>query len=207
MSTLRKITRLIALLSSQRRVPREQIIAELGISERSVYRYISRLSEANIPVYFDAEAGGYRLNQENQWIGMSLDETETATTVISLLHLCHRLPEPYCDSIRDAAIKLCGLRGFPAEDADALIDTTNITDGYDADLTRAITNGLILYAIATKQAVALEGAETDSGPTGVRIVQSPGLRFERGWCLIDQDGPDSWQCPLSEIRAVSLVHR
>lgn len=207
MSSLRKLSRLLALLSSQRRVPREQICEELGISVRSVYRYIGRLSEANIPVYFDAETGGYRLNQESQLAGLNLSDTEVAVAVIGLLHMCERLPEPYHDAMRDAAIKLCGQHGLSVEDIDSIIATSDSRQIDGEELACQITNGLVLYAIAVEQPVQID-VRSDRDRTPARyLIERPGLRFDRCWCLVDQDGAESAAIPLTDIATACLIRR
>jgi len=207
MSALKKITRLIVLLSAQRRVPREQIMEELGVKERTVYRYINRLSEANIPVYYDSELGGYRLNRGNQWSGLLFGETEAMTTIIALLYSCRRLPKPYCDTVREAANRLCSLRGLPAEDAEALVEAASPDEDSDPSFGRAITNGLILYAIAAGQGIQVEFEADDDREPVRRTLHLPGLRFEKSWCLFDQYVDEDWRAPLSSVRSVMLVHR
>ncbi len=66
MTKLKNIIKLLRLLQEKKTVSLRTIMEVCNISERTVYRYIKNLNDANVPVYYDSRRGGYRIKNSEQ---------------------------------------------------------------------------------------------------------------------------------------------
>lgn len=82
-ATLPRVLRLLLLLRTSGRWDVAAIGAELGVSERTVYRDLERLKGAGVRVGYDEGCGGYRIG--HGCLLPSLDLTAEETTALALL--------------------------------------------------------------------------------------------------------------------------
>ena len=65
MGKLKRVLRLINLLTYRQQVTLDTIKKACDIPERTAYRYLRDISEANFPVFFDRETHSYRLDRHS----------------------------------------------------------------------------------------------------------------------------------------------
>jgi predicted DNA-binding transcriptional regulator YafY len=66
MSKLKNIIKLLRLLQEKKIVSLESIMEACNVSERTVYRYIKNLHDANVPIYYDRRKGGYMIKDNEK---------------------------------------------------------------------------------------------------------------------------------------------
>jgi len=71
---LARVLRVLLLIQSPRRRDAREIAAELGCSERTVYRDLQVLIAAGVPVYFDKRDRCYRVRRSWRLAAMSPTE-------------------------------------------------------------------------------------------------------------------------------------
>ena len=73
---LSRVLKLLELLQSNGRWDTRSLAAELGCSERTIYRHLDVLNFAGVPFWFDREAGCYRVRPEFRFPVLNLNEDE-----------------------------------------------------------------------------------------------------------------------------------
>lgn len=81
MSKSDRLLHILNLLRSRRNLNAARLAQECGVTERSIYRDIISLSEANIPVYYDR---GYKLASDNFLPPLNLDFEEYSALRLAL---------------------------------------------------------------------------------------------------------------------------
>ena len=204
MGKLNKVLLLINLLNHRHHVTLETITKTLKIPDRTAYRYLNEISEANIPVYFDRELHAYRLTKQ---VGKGVDglEVEEALLmVVALKALAGRLNSEYKEVIVQLIDRLVGHQSFPVEEILHTFEhqIESITDVDDcSDLVSRI---LINAAIVCKRKVRLVTEDADSNPTHVD-VENPSLWFNKNWQLVGSANSDDTRATISEIKKVSVL--
>lgn len=84
---LPRLLELVAMLQGGPARHSHELARELGVSSRSIKRYIQTLMDAKIPVYHDREHGGYRIRRDYYLKPVDLALTEA----VSLALLCEHL--------------------------------------------------------------------------------------------------------------------
>ena len=90
-----RILRLVNLLQCRHCVSMEAIRDICGIPERTAYRYLNEISEANIPVYYDREIRAYRLTQSSIRHVSFQPVNEALVAALGVKALCTRLDPCY----------------------------------------------------------------------------------------------------------------
>ncbi len=84
---LPRVLELVALLQGGPARTAAQLARELGVSARSIKRYVQDLLEAKVPVYHDREAGGYRVRRDYYLRPVDL----TLSEAVALALLCEKV--------------------------------------------------------------------------------------------------------------------
>ncbi|MFH1687147.1 MAG: YafY family protein [bacterium] len=94
---------ILNLLRSRRNLNAERLAEECGVTERSIYRDIVALSEANIPIYYD---NGYKLASDYFLPPLNLDYEEYLAVRLSIQSSPLFRLGKYHDALRKALVKL-----------------------------------------------------------------------------------------------------
>ncbi len=91
---IHRLLHLLSLVQSQRGWNARRLSEELEISERNVYRDIRMLEGAGIPVHYDEETGGYRIERHFFMppVELTLDESLAIVTLAEQVGHDQRLP-------------------------------------------------------------------------------------------------------------------
>ena len=93
-SRIHRLLKLITLLQSRRNYDARDLADELGVSRRTVFRDLNMLELAQIPFYFDPDAGGYRISRHFFLppINLTLPEALAMLTLAGRLRGAGQLP-------------------------------------------------------------------------------------------------------------------
>ncbi len=94
---------ILNLLRSRRNLNAGRLAEECGVTERSIYRDILALSEANIPIYYD---NGYKLASDNFLPPLNFDYDEYLFLRTALESSPLRLTDKYADMARKVQAKV-----------------------------------------------------------------------------------------------------
>jgi hypothetical protein len=176
----RRLIQLINLLNTRHRVTLEGIKKACGIPERTVYRYLNTISEADVPVYFDRDAGAYRLNSRS---GMLINDVTFSEAILVLLALkCLRtvVNDHYRKDIDRLITKTVVRQEWEVESvlgpaAERLTDPLQ-----GIDLSELVSSALIHSAVCCGREVRV------TGPGKKVEITNPGLLFKGDWQLVER---------------------
>jgi len=180
MPKLRRILRLVNLLYHRSAVSRRLIVSECGVSERTAYRYITAISEAGIPVYFDETRSGYRLTTEEC---LSIGEFNVGDIVMLLAGLAcleERVNCIYGDSARDLGARLRSSQAYPIDDVVKELGAATTVESSTGALDQKLTLAILRAATATASPVTLHIRKPGCGILEHR-VQHPKLVLSEDW--------------------------
>jgi predicted DNA-binding transcriptional regulator YafY len=205
MSPVEKILILVSLLNHRPYVTIDKIRSECRISERTAYRYINTISEANIPVFYDKDVRGYRLNLTG---GMSINDlrlSESILVVFALKLLARRVNDEYKEDIENIARKITTKQSVPIEDI--LRSHENQTNGLPemSDYSELISSLMITTAITCNRRIQLTTDKGDNVPGESIDIEQPLLRFQKSWKLVGKPDDGNNATALSQIRKVSIT--
>jgi len=182
MTRSNRILSLLSLLSYRRSVPLETIKHTLGICDRTAYRYLNELSEANIPLFHDRSAGGYRLIRTQDVALPTFSDNELIVLTTALMLARRHLNSCYRAMLDALASKLCIRQRLPLE---RIVETHRETTpdnvvqpNYSADVTAAIFG----FAVAENRDMKVVTSDTKEIQRTLS-VRNPSMIFRQSWHL------------------------
>lgn len=185
MNRIDRLTGMILLLQGQRVITAEQIAEHFEISVRTVYRDLSALGEAGVPII--AEAGiGYSLMRGYHMPPVMFTEEEAAALFMSGEVTEQVADESLKQSLRSALLKIKSV--LPQEKRDYLARLKNVIGvwfrrGGNED--KKISLMPVQDAVVRRRCIALRYDTAGKGKITTRVVEPLGLVFySRQWHLI-----------------------
>ncbi|MBU0983694.1 MAG: hypothetical protein KKA42_07475 [candidate division Zixibacteria bacterium] len=203
MSKLAKMLQLINLLNRRQVVTLDMIRETCDLPERTAYRYLNRVSEADVPVYYDRELKGYCLSRSNNvnLDGMSMDEA--VVLVVALTLLARRVNSKYADTIHKLTSKICVRQAFPVEKVTRIVDMVQADSDHSDDLSEFLSTILIQIAMQSNRRVSLEMKGMGAGEAACRM-EEPSLQFKDDWWVVDHSEAGGRSTCLAEVDRVRL---
>ena len=203
MSKLNKLIQILNLLYHRRTVTIEKIREFCRVSERTAYRYIRAISEANVPVYYDSDQSGYRLNKSRVidfggWI-----PSEVALTVAALQYLANNLDDNYRKDIDLLLNRIVTQQSLPFErfweSWKESLERSN-----PESLQKLLTSTLITFAVNQNREVSLKmnGGETDVDQLSIK---KPVLQFSGDWVLSDAQHQSEKPVPVAAVASAKVL--
>jgi predicted DNA-binding transcriptional regulator YafY len=119
-----RLLHILNLLRSRRNLNAEKLAEECGVTERSIYRDIISLSEANVPIYYD---NGYRLASDNFLPPLNFDFEEYTCLRLALESSPLRQTGRYKDVLKRIRGKVdARLSEIVKQQRRSAVDTTHI---------------------------------------------------------------------------------
>ncbi len=195
---------LINLLTHRQQVTLDTIKNACGIPERTAYRYLRDISEANFPVYYDRDSRAYRLDRQAVTRIDEFNLEETVLILVGLKRLASGLNEEYRQDAEALVKKLLVRQPLPLEEVveayehqlDSLSDRT--------DCSYLISSLLISAAIRCDKKVRI-CVDSDNTDGGNLKIDNPALRFKKHWQLVDADGSAKESADFLKIKKVSVI--
>lgn len=175
---MRKIERVLYILSVLRTnhwLKASDLAKKCGVSERTIYRDIISISEANIPIYFD---GGYRLLHDGFLPPVNLTGSE-ADFLLSLLKSSLFEDRPYGKTARIIIDKIESGRSATDKTKPIHIGPEGSEKDVEYKITRRIEEAIQAKVIIEIHYLSLKGEHTK------RTIAPYALTFrKRAWYLI-----------------------
>jgi predicted DNA-binding transcriptional regulator YafY len=171
-----------------------RLAEELGVSERTVRRYVTTLQELGIPVEAGrGRYGGHRLRPGFRMPPLMMTSDEAVAVTLALAVMRGPTPDPD-DSTETVLAKLMRVlpRGVSDRVADVLTAVTPPTDGWlaggipEPGLLAALATGVVERRRCRLRHHSANGAPTvrEVNPYGVAVVR--GRCYVHGWCHLRQ---------------------
>jgi predicted DNA-binding transcriptional regulator YafY len=195
---------LINLLNTRRSITLKTIKETCNIPERTAYRYLNTISEANVPIYFDKSIQAYRLNATT---GLSINDVsfgEGVLLVLALKVLGAAVSEHYRKDIERLITKVVvrheseieSVLGGAAERLVAPLDRI--------DLSNLLSSALVHAAVCAGREVKITRYDKDTDKAGVEVSQ-PRLLFRKAWQVAEKSLTDQEASPLQSIDKVEVL--
>ncbi len=204
MSKIENIIKLINLLTYRQEVTLETVMSTCNIPERTAYRYLNTISEANIPVYYDKERHAYRLNRTRSMLINNIDLGDALIISLALRLLATHVNEEYRDDINALVAQLLIRQPCPLEDVMETFESTIRQHKGETDYSELVSSMLLHAAILCSRQVMLT---TGNGVPGERRevrFDQPRLKFSRHWQVVEAEQGDGAETSLSSVRKVSI---
>ena len=191
--------RLINLLNHRKTVTIEMIHKICGIPRRTAFRYLSTLSEENIPVYFDKDLWGYRLVCESGRVASELDLHHAVLLVTCLRIAQQHLNEDYRKEVDNLILLLTAAQRHAIEEIDNCTSFIRSRETLAPDHTLDVTSALVNAAVQMSKKIEVTTTSGKGGTTSA-IYTNPNLVFQREW-RVEQRQSDGSNSSLIESTA------
>lgn len=194
---------IVNLLHSRPVVTRKQMVEMCGVAPRTVLRYIRDLSEANVPVYYDRAAGGYRLSMANPGLleGTSMDELVCILFALRFMALC--MNDVHHQGISDLVKKLVSRQKYQIDEILENVTVNLTADDSPGMLSQRLNSIAIQVAAATQKEVRMTVRNGD-GTKSVR-VRELSLRFDMGWQVCGTKADQPVTIPMEQVETVQVI--
>lgn len=196
-----RLLQLVTLLRARRTTTAAALAEDLGISVRTVYRYVRELEDAGVPI--EGEAGvGYRLGRGFEVPPMSLSVDEVEAIAIGMRMVEQQADEELAIAARTVLARI--ETALPAPIKEVLRQTALFAPRAFAPYGRAEHLTLIRRAVATHRRVAFgyvdrEGARTERAIRPLGVYYWGGKWTVAAWCESRADyrnfRPDRMEAP------------
>lgn len=188
MSKTLRILQLINLLVSRDCVTLENIRTTCDIPTRTAYRYLNWISEANIPVYYDKNAEGYRLSRSPRSGLHDISAHDLVLMVICLKAMSGHVNEGYREDLDRVITKILVRQRFQIDDTFVQNLDLGATPGRSPDYSEMLMATLVTVAVAMGRPVRLT-VKGEDGKTHDEEIINPRLKFSREW-QVEADRPE-----------------
>ncbi len=187
MPKIDKLLILLELLYNRDTVPMSTIVEKCRITERTGYRYINTLQDANFAVEYDADGGGYRLLGRTP-ITAQFTDSELSMLYYGTLLLEHLAAESALDSIKSARVKLesrvsAEIQKVLSAGKEALLNTST-----PQGLREFVVLSMLLLATRNSEPVMIRHLDGNGDQLETEMC-TPRIVYDRGWAVSDE-GPN-----------------
>ena len=194
-----RLIQLINLLNTRHHVTLEGIRKACGIPERTAYRYLNTISEADVPVYFDKEAGAYRLNSRSGALINDVSFSEAVLVLLALKCLRTVVNNHYGEDLDRLITKAVVRQEWEVESVLGPVVEKLTEPLKTIDVSEELTAALIHAAVCC-------GREVRVMTTGERVqIAKPGLLFKGDWQLVERASGDQTTRAGKAIKKVEVV--
>jgi len=174
------------------------------ISERTAYRYLNTISEANIPVYFDKNRRSYTLTRQNvvEIADLGLSEAVIISSALKLLE--QRVNEDYREDIERLLAKVLLRQSQPVEEILEVSQDLFDDDVRGPECSDVLSSVLIHAALRCNKPVQLQTTDSEEGDETL-TVQTPALAFKNGWRIGEKNGDEHLSAALDKVKKVTII--
>jgi predicted DNA-binding transcriptional regulator YafY len=176
-----------------------------NIPERTAYRYLNTISEANVPIYFDKSIQAYRLNAGS---GIPINDVsfgEGVLVVLALKVLAATVNEHYREDIEQLITKVVVRHEAEIESVLGGAAERLVSPLEGIDLSSLLSSALVHAAVCTGREVKITKFDgDDESEPGVEVSQ-PRLLFRKAWQVAEKSLTDQEAAPLQSIDKVEVL--
>ncbi len=191
MSKYDRLLYILNLVRSRRNLNAARLAYECGVTERSIYRDIIALSEANVPIYYD---NGYKLASDNFLPPLNFTWEEYSCLKLTLESSPLGRTTAHRETLKRIRAKVeAGLSRQVREKRRTAVDTTHIDIGIIENQKRGVRFYRRLeQAITDNRCLRIKYESINSGPSE-RIVEPYFIIFRRrafyfvAWCRMREE--------------------
>ncbi len=202
MSALKQMIVIVNLLYNRRGISLKSIMKKCDISRRTAFRYLDKISQAGIPLYFDKELRGYTFCNNTRLPLSKLDINETIILIVALVSLLKNVEGYYREPIHNLLGKIENSSEIFIESIVQSVKT-NLSEGVnEAHLTKLITSSLLQAAVdgKSKASITLKNNEKYSNVA----VENPKLKFDKIWRVYENNEQPSEPILVSKIVGINI---
>jgi predicted DNA-binding transcriptional regulator YafY len=199
MGKLADLIKIVNLLSHRRHVTLSSITKTCNIAERTAYRYLNSISEANIPVYYDKERRCYSLTNYDGSALSDISTNDIVLCLVALVNLRREVGDTYGEAIDEMATKLVIRSDGRLEKAWDFIREA-VTTNKDVTVQEILSLAFAATAIALECPVDIR----TGGDVRCRLNQ-PGLEFAGEWWVSDVASDQPQRTRLRDVEAVDIL--
>jgi len=197
--------KILDVINNRLSASKAELVKVCGVSTRSIYRYIDRLSEAGIPIYKDKETGRYRMLRAPQFVSNSLNATDAIVLRLALNLLISRLNNDYPHATK--AVKSLLDRVSAPQSSESL---TFQSAGYrqleseNSNITE-ILNCAILFEASLSQKKVRVDLRQPNGKTKEVVIRRPALKCSDRWQVFDLRNSQAEPIQVERIQEVRIL--
>ncbi len=177
MNTLSNIINTVILLYNRQQVSVDELMGVLDVSDRTVFRYLDRLSKAGIPVYFDRRLGGYTVHDRKGARFPRILNSDFVFMVLALKALEQILPIDYREMLDDLKTRLLTNAQFPLS---KMIEIDQVIGTIKEPLTADSAIDILIQAALLFETGVMIKKNGEGDGKGI-VVDNPRLEFDNGW--------------------------
>lgn len=201
LKNVKKILLLLNLFQTRDVVTRQEAQRICDIKERSLYRYVSALSEIDIPVYYDYKMKGYRLSEKIQPKKKLFNAQEIVYLITGLHALMQHVSPLYRDEMSYLVRKIISLANFNLDDF-IPEESQSVDESFNQTvLGKELTKSLIFLATTQHFPISIT-YELNQGEHHLEM-KSPQILFDKEWYLTDHY--DKVSIPIDKIYYIKLI--
>jgi predicted DNA-binding transcriptional regulator YafY len=194
---------LLELLYNRPIVPLSTITEVCRVTERTAYRYLGALADANFPIEFDGDLGGYRLLGKRSIVSQFSD-SETTILYFGTLLLEHFAGESALDSIKSTRIKLESRVSLKLQEVLASGKETLFNVTSPAAPREFVVLSMLLLAARRGAAIRVLFLDADGERQEIQI-NKPKILYDREWVAGEQNfEQDPTRIPIRQIQDIDL---
>jgi predicted DNA-binding transcriptional regulator YafY len=182
MTRLNRILSILSLLNHRRSVSLRTISRTIGTTDRTAYRYLNELSEANVPLFHDRSAGGYRLTRPLDVALPTFSDNEMIVLTTALMLTRRHLNSDYRTTLDSVVSKLSIRQRLPLE---RIVETHRETTPVEVahpDYSSEFTTAIFGFAVAEKRGMKVVTSDPKETQRTLS-VRSPSMVFRQSWHL------------------------
>jgi predicted DNA-binding transcriptional regulator YafY len=204
MNKVSKVIKIINLLHHRRYLTAKDIAKACNVSVRTAYRYIETISAANVPVYYDKSAGGYRMHKHGAFRIDNLGTDDAILISLGLKLLSRKTNANYRRQI-DSLLQRVNWHERPAiKELWQALDTRIEHEVGSDDLSNLITTLIVNLAILCERNLEIHRGEPSGDKDKIRI-QNPSLYFDKEWQILSGRSDSIHAIPLSAIKEANVI--
>lgn len=201
MSKTIRLLRLVALLSNRRSVSFKTMQQVAEVPERTLYRYLTHLSEANVPVFYDRQTRGYRLAGAVGHASEALNFNDLILTTVALSVFRKQVNQPYGELVDDLIRKITANSSLPLEEVLQTIDSSAVQNTSDIDFSEILSRVIVSAAISCNRSLVATRYSKASMPDKV-VIPKATISYDTEWLLNDLEKPHEEALHLSQLAKV-----
>ncbi len=194
---------IVNLLYNKSRVSLKELCEILGVSERSIYRYINKISAGGIPVYYDKYLNGYTVADRKERAHLKFTNNDLIVFLVALKLLESQLPSALLPFLAEIKGRLLAAAPFPLEKMLMVERAIGIENAREKEILGDLIDSLIQAALILNTDLSVYADSCDGWKQ--MIFKSPRLEYKDGWKIAAGKEPENSAIERDDITFVRIL--